>query len=313
MRTSDGERTRYEAATPRSRAVHQEAIRYIPGGETRTSTFWAPYPLTIARGDGCRVWDVDGTARLDFFSNFTTLVLGHNHPAVTTALQEQLANGTSFFGGTEHQAKLAQLLCDRVPSLEQVRFTNSGTEATLNAVRAAKAFTGRAKIAKCEGGYHGTHEALAVSTTPQLAQVGRADRPANVPADQGLPQSVVDNVVVLPFNDVAAARRLLMEHHGELAAVIVEPVLGNGGMIPATGEFLAMLRQVTSEHGILLVFDEVVTFQVARGGAQEHYGVTPDMTTLGKIIGGGMPVGAFGGRRDVMALYDQSSDGVHLG
>lgn len=313
MRTSDEERARYEAATPRSRALHQEATKYLPGGETRTSTYWAPYPITIARGEGCHVWDVDGTRRLDFFNNFTTLVLGHNHPAVTRALQQQLASGTSFFGATESQVKLARLLCERVPSLERVRFANSGTEATLNAVRAARAFTGRSKVAKCEGGYHGTHEALAVSISPVLSQAGRADRPANVPADPGLPQSVVDNVVVLPFNDVSAARRLITEHCGELAAVIVEPVLGNSGMIPATPEYLAMLREVTTQHGILLAFDEVVTLQVARGGAQEHYGVTPDITTLGKIIGGGMPVGAFGGRRDVMALYDQSNSGPHLG
>lgn len=313
MRTSGEEQARYEAATPRSRALYEEAQHYLPGGESRTSTYWAPYPLTIARGEGCRVWDADGACRLDFFNNFTTLALGHNHPAVARAVQVQLRDGTSFFGATEHQVRLARMLCERVPSLQQVRFTNSGTEATLNAVRAARAFTGRAKVAKIEGGYHGTHEALAVSTTPPLALVGRADRPAQVPSDPGLPQSVVDNVVVLPFNNVEAAQRLIVEHHEELAAVIVEPVLGTGGMVPATREFLAMLRAVTAQHGIVLVFDEVVTFQVGRGGAQEHYGITPDMTTMGKLIGGGMPVGAFGGRRDIMALYDQSRSGPHLG
>jgi glutamate-1-semialdehyde 2,1-aminomutase len=246
------------------------------------------------------------------FSNFSTLVLGHNHPAVLAAIQRQLARGTSFFGPTDAQTRLAQLLQERILSLEQVRFTNSGTEATMNAVRAARAFTGRSMIAKCEGGYHGTHEALAVSVTPSLIEAGSPDRPANVPADPGLPQSVVDQVLVLPFNNPTAAERLIMEHRYELAAVIVEPALGTNGMVPATTEFLSTLRRVTASNGILLVFDEVVTFQSGFHGAQGRYGITPDMTTLGKVIGGGMPVGAFGGRKDVMAVYDPKAGGAYL-
>ncbi|MSP78417.1 MAG: aspartate aminotransferase family protein [Dehalococcoidia bacterium] len=304
MRTFQEQR-HYEAATPKSRALHQQADQYLAGGETRTSAFWSPYPVTIARGQGCHVWDVDGNDRIDFVNNFTTLVHGHNHPTVLKVIQEQLSQGTSFFGPSEPQLKLAKLLCERVPSVERIRFTSSGTEATMNCVRAARAFTGRTKIAKCEGGYHGTHEALAVSVQPSsLAVLGRAERPNQVPADVGLPQSVIENVVVLPYNNTEAARQLLTEHHKELAAVFLEPMLGSGGMIPADPEYLAMLRSVTSKYGILLVFDEVITFQVATGGAQEWYNIKPDMTAFGKIIGGGLAAGAFGGRKDVMAVYE---------
>ena len=301
---------RYEQQTPRSRAAWQEARKYLPGGDTRTSVFWPPYPLFFTHGEGARIWDEDGVARVDFINNFTSLPHGHADPGVSRAIREQAARGTSFGGGNEHQVRLARMLCERVPSIELVRFANSGTEATLNCLRAARAFTGRDKIAKAEGGYHGTHDAVSVSVKMGPDLMGDPRRPEAVASTAGVPQSAVRETVVLPFNDTVAARRILEEHAGELAAVIVEPMLGSAGMIPAEPAYLAMLREVCSDHGMLLIFDEVVSLRVGPGGAQARYGITPDLTAMGKMIGGGLPVGGFGGRADVMELFDPTKGPV---
>jgi glutamate-1-semialdehyde 2,1-aminomutase len=298
---------RYLETTPRSREMWEEAKRYLPGGDTRNSIFWAPYPVYIQDGGGCHAVDLDGRDRLDFIGNMTSLPLGNAYPPVVKAVQEQAARGFVYNAPNEHQVRLARLLCQRVPSVELVRFTNSGTEATLNALRAARAFTGRTKFAKCEGGYHGTHDAVSVSVRTDPAMGGSPDRPTPVPSVAGLPPGVVEEVVVMPFNDVAASRAILEDNAGELAAVIVEPVLGGSGMVPADQEYLDTLREFTEVDGSVLVFDEVISFRASRGGAQEHYGIRPDMTTFGKIIGGGFPVGAFGGRRDLMDLYDPTT------
>ena len=303
---------RYLETTPRSREMWEEAKRYLPGGDTRNSIFWAPYPVYIQDGSGCHAVDLDGTDRLDFIGNMTSLPLGNAYPPVVKAVQEQAARGLVYNAPNEHQVRLARLLCRRVPSVELVRFTNSGTEATLNAVRAARAFTGRTKIAKCEGGYHGTHDVVSVSVRTDPAMGGSPERPTAVPSVAGLPPSVVEEVVVMPFNDTAAARAILEDNAGELAAVIVEPVLGGSGMVPADQEYLDALREFTEVDGSVLIFDEVISFRASHGGAQEHYGIRPDMTTFGKIIGGGFAVGAFGGRRDLMDLYDPD-DGSRRG
>ena len=294
----------YESLTPKSRAWWEEACKYMPGGDTRTSVFWPPYPLFFERGAGSRIWDVDGVERIDFVNNFTSLAHGHADPEVTRAINDAVAKGVAFGGGNDPQVRLAKLLTERVPSCELVRFANSGTEATMNCVRAARAFTGRTKIAKAEGGYHGTHDAVSVSVKMSPSLLGPAADPLAVASTAGVPETAVSDTVVLPYNDVANARRILEARANELAAVIVEPMLGSAGMIPATPEYLAMLREITSAEGILLIFDEVVTLRVAPGGAQERYGITPDLTAMGKVIGGGLPVGAFGGREDVMALFD---------
>ena len=304
MTQTNTEFERYLETTPKSRALGEKGSEYLPGADTRSSVYWEPYPLFLERGDGFRLWDVDGTERIDFINNMTSLILGHAHPAVVQALQEQAAKGTAFAGPNEQQLHLAQILCQRVPSLELVRFTNSGTEATLNCLRAARAFTGRTKIAKVEGGYHGTHDAVSVSVRIDPSKGGDARRPSKVPSFPGLSQNTVDEVVVLPFNDTDSSREILAEHGSEFAAVIVEPVLGGSGMVPAKSEYLAMLREVTQRNGSVLIFDEVISLRVALGGAQEYFGITPDMTAMGKIIGGGLPVGAFGGRREIMELYD---------
>jgi glutamate-1-semialdehyde 2,1-aminomutase len=223
---------------------------------------------------------------------------------VVEAIRVQAARGTGFAAANPLEVELATLLCERVPSLESVRFCNSGTEATMFALRLARAFTGRPKIARIEGGYHGTHDYAEVSTHPDPSEAGPAEQPLSRPDSMGTPQWALEHTVVLPFNNPTAAERILREVGSEVAAVILEPIIGAGGVIAATTEFLQTVRRVTRELGILLVFDEVISLRVAPGGAQELYGVTPDLTTLGKIIGGGLPVAAFGGRADVMELLD---------
>ena len=280
----------------------------MPGGTTRTTTYFPPYPLYIERGEGCRVWDADGTDRIDMLGNYTAMILGHAHPKIVEAIRRQAARGTGFAAANPVEVELATILCERVPSLERVRFCNSGTEATMFAMRLARAFTGRSKIARIEGGYHGTHDYAEVSTHPVVADAGPADEPLPQPDSIGTPAWALEQVVVLPFNNPDAAERIIRRHAAELAAVILEPIIGAGGVIAATPEFLRRLRDVTRELGILLIFDEVISFRVSPGGAQQVYGVAPDLTTLGKIIGGGLPVAAFGGRADVMDVLDPRRD-----
>ena len=281
----------------------------MPGGTTRTTTYVDPYPLYIERGQGCRVWDVDGTERIDMLGNYSAMILGHAHPKVVEAIRRQAERGTGFAAANPLEVELATLLCERVPSLDAVRFCNSGTEATMFAMRLARAFTGRPKIARMEGGYHGTHDHAEVSTHPVVTEAGAADAPIARPDSVGTPRWAVEQTVVLPFNNPDAAEAILRRHSREVAAVIIEPVIGAGGVIAATPEFLRRLRSITSELGILLIFDEVISLRVAPGGAQEMYGVTPDLTTMGKIIGGGLPVAAFGGRADVMEMLDPRREG----
>ena len=294
----------YRRTTAASRVLHERAVKAMPGGTTRTTTYFDPYPLYIDRGEGCRVWDADGTERIDMLGNYTAMILGHAHPKVVEAINRQAARGTAFAAANPIEVELATMLCERVPSLELVRFCNSGTEATMFAMRLARAFTGRPNIARIEGGYHGTHDYAEVSTHPALSEAGPADRPTARPDSIGTPQWAVRNTVVLPFNNPDAAERILREEAEYVAAVILEPIIGAGGVIASTPEFLERLRSVTGELGMLLIFDEVISLRVAPGGAQQLYGITPDLTTLGKIIGGGLPVAAFGGRADVMELMD---------
>ena len=276
----------------------------MPGGTTRTTTYFDPYPLYIIRGEGCRIWDADGTERIDMLGNYTAMILGHAHPKVVEAIRKQAALGTGFAAANPVEVQLAELLCERVPSLEAVRFCNSGTEATMFAMRLARAFTGRAKIARIEGGYHGTHDYAEVSTHPDVDRAGPPDAPTAQADSIGTPGWALEQTVVLPFNNPDAAEAIIRREAGGLAAVILEPIIGAGGVIAATPDYLERLRSVTAELSILLIFDEVISLRVAHGGAQELYGVMPDLTTLGKIIGGGLPVAAFGGRADVMELLD---------
>jgi glutamate-1-semialdehyde 2,1-aminomutase len=299
---------RYVDRTPKSRALQREAEGVLPGGSSRGTAYFAPYPFFAEAGEGHYVYDVDGNRYLDFMLNATSLVLGHGHPTIAEALGEQARKGTAFSTPTVTQIRLAKLLCDRVPSLETIRFTNSGTEGTLMAIRAAWAFTGKTKLAKFEGGYHGAHEHVAVSVKPPAAKLDPAG-PTSIPEYPGQPAGVGRDVLVLPYNDLATCDRLLRAHRDEVGCLIMEPIVSSFGYLPGDPDFLRGIRKLTEELGIVLVYDEVQSFRVAPGGAQELFGVTPDLTTFGKIIGGGMPVGAFGGRRDIMAQFDPTAAG----
>ena len=293
----------YEAFAPISRELIQDARRCFPGGDTRMSAHFAPYPLFVERAEGCRLYDADGHALFDFMNNFTSLIHGHAFAPVVDAVTEQLRRGSAYAAPTRSQVALAQLIRARVPSIEQLRFTSSGTEATQMTLRCARAATGRQKIMKMEGGYHGSYELAEVSLVPLPGLCGPLAAPQPVPVDASIPQSALSDAVICPYNEPELARALIDRHARELAAVIVEPVLGSMGMIPATTDFLVALREATARHGIVLIFDEVITLRTSHGGAQRIHGVTPDLTALGKIIGGGLPIGAFGGREDLMRVF----------
>ena len=292
----------YRRRTPRSRALHERAQAWLPGGETRTGTAFAPYPTYMDRGEGNYLYDVDGNRLLDFTNNATSLIHGHAHPALVRAIQQQAARGTGWHAPHESQARLARLLCERVPSLERVRFCNSGTEANMNAIKAARAFTGRDRIVKMDSAYHGSYEGVEFDGAADSANgAAPAARPA--PTSRGVPRSMAENVHTMPFDDCDAARRLVTQHRHELAAVLVNPIVTRAGLhLPSPG-YLVCLREVTRDNNVLLIFDEVITLRIARGGAQDYYGVVPDLTAMGKIVGGGLPVGAFGGRADIMELF----------
>ena len=304
MELDNSELNRYISLTPKSKTAWEEARKYFPGGDSRNSIFWEPYPIFVQSAKGSTVIDVDNVERLDFINTMTTMIFGHSYAPVMDAVGEQLSKGVGYNAPNLHQIRLAEMLCTRIPSFDLVRFTNSGTEATLNTIRAARAFTGRTLFAKVEGGYHGTHDAVSVSVRVSVDQAGDRNNPRSVANTEGLPPDTLDKVIIIPFNEIDIALDILSRHKDDLAAVIVEPILGSVGMVPATHEFLNMLRNFTEENGIILIFDEVISYRVNDGGCQKYYGITPDMTSLGKIIGGGFPVGAFGGRKDIMDLYD---------
>lgn len=293
----------YPDFSSRSNAIYQRARRSLPGGNTRTTVYMKPYPIYAARGEGCRVWDVDEVSRIDCINNFTSLIHGHAHPAIIEAATKQLALGTAFGMPTESEVDLAELLCGRVASVEEIRFSNSGTEAVMLALKAARAFTGRPKIAKCEGAYHGTYDYAEVSleTGPEHWTQGP---PASVAYARGTPKGVTDDVVTIPFNDIDGAVSVIRAHAGELACVMIDPMPNRAGLVPADRAYVQALREVTAEIGALLVFDEVIAFRLGYAGAQGIWGVEADLTAFAKIIGGGFPVGATGGRRAVMAVFD---------
>ena len=291
------------ATAAASRSLHERALAVMPGGNTRATVFMKPHPFYAARGCGCRLVDVDGVERIDFTNNYNSLIHGHAHPAIIEAVQAQLALGSAFPMPTEAEIRLAELICGRVPSFEQIRFCNSGSEAVMTALKAARAFTGRSKIAKCEGSYHGSYDFAEVSLDPTPETWGNAD-PKSVAYAKGTPQSVLDEVVVIPFNKPDEAERILREHARRLACVLVDLMPNRGGLIPATPEFVDMLKRVRKETGMLIVLDEVITLRLGYGGAQAIFGIRPDLTAHGNIIGGGFPVGAVAGSAEVMAVFD---------
>ncbi len=285
--------------TSRSANLFERAQALIPGGvnsPVRSFRAVGGGPLFIRRGQGSRVWDVDGNEFIDYVGSWGPLVLGHAHPEVVDALSAALSKGLSFGAPTEGELELAEIITDALPSVEMVRLVSSGTEAAMSAVRAARAFTGRDKIIKFAGCYHGHADGL-------LVEAGSGGATYSVPNSAGVPAAYAGETLVARYNDRASVERLFEAHQGGVAAVILEPIAGNVGVIPPAPGFLDGLRSITSREGALLIFDEVITgFRVSYGGAQTLYGVTPDLTCLGKIIGGGLPVGAYGGRREVMEV-----------
>ena len=283
----------------RSQQLFEQAQRVIPGGvnsPVRSFRAVEGTPPFIARGQGSRVWDVDGNEYIDFLGSWGPLALGHAHPVVVEAVQRAAADGTSFGAPVEQEVQLAEIVCQAFPSVDMLRLVNSGTEACMSALRLARAFTGRSKIVKFAGNYHGHADGL-------LVQAGSGALTHGIPTSAGVPESYAAETLVATYNDTASVETLFDAWPDDIAAVIVEPVAGNMGVVvPATG-FHADLRRITEANGALLIFDEVITgFRVGYGGAQALFGITPDITTMGKIIGGGLPVGAYGGRRDVMQM-----------
>jgi len=296
---------RYRELTPTSARLHEEAKTVLPGGSTRDSVARWPYASYIESGEGSHLLDADGRRLVDFWFNATSLPLGHCHPAVSAAATAQLAKGTAFFAPSRGAVELGQEIASRLPSVEKVRFTNSGSEAVMLALRLARACTGRAIVAKFEGSYHGTYDDVSWSVGPPAAKLGPAARPAAVPESAGLP-SGLGRSLILPFNDLAGTTKLVEEHASEIAALIVEPLANRIGLVLPREDFVRGLRALCDRFGIVLIFDEVISFRVGYGGAQGMLGVMPDVTTLGKIIGGGFPVGAVGGKCDIMMASDPS-------
>ena len=282
----------------RSKELFDAAQQVIPGGVNSPARAFGPVggdPLFITKGEGSHIVDADGNSYIDFVCSWGPLILGHTHPDVVAAINAASAQGTSFGAPTEIEVVMAQLVTEMVPCVEMVRMVNSGTEATMSAIRLARGHTGRNKIIKFEGCWHGHADSF-------LIQAGSSALTMGAPSSPGVTPGTASDSITVPFNDLEAVEKTVAENKDEIAAVIVEPIAGNMGVIPPAPGFLEGLRTVTSEMGIVLIFDEVITgFRVNPGGAQAHYGVTPDLTTLGKIIGGGLPVGAFGGKREIMS------------
>lgn len=280
-----------------SRVLFEAAQQLMPGGVNSPARAFGAvgkHPLVIDRAEGAHLYDVDGNRYLDYIGSWGPMILGHGHPAVTAALHEAVDRGTSYGAPTRAENTLAELIIEAVPSVEKVRLVNSGTEATMSAIRLARGYTGRDLVVKFSGNYHGHVDSLLVAAGSSAATL-------SVPNSPGVTSGTSQDTLILEYNDCQQLEETFVQHGSQIAAVIMEPVVGNMGCVIPTGDFLKALRHQTAEHGTVLIFDEVMSgFRVAYGGAQERFGITPDLTTLGKIVGGGIPIGAYGGRRDIM-------------
>ncbi len=281
-----------------NRKLMEEALEVLPGGvnsPVRAFKAVGGSPIALVKGRGCRVWDADGNEYIDFLASWGPLILGHAHPKVVKAVRDEVEKGLSFGLTNPHEVRLAHLVVEMVPSVEKVRFVNSGTEATMSAVRLARGVTGKRYVLKFDGCYHGHYDSLLVSAGSGVATFG-------IPGTPGIPEEIAELTLVVPFNDEGAVKEAFERYGEDIACVIVEPVAGNMGVVPPKEGFLKFLREITQKNGSLLIFDEVITgFRLSKGGAQELFGIEPDITCLGKILGGGMPVGAYGGRREIMS------------
>ena len=293
--------SRYE----KSKALYEEAVHLMPGGVNSPVRAFKNVkldPIYMEKGKGSKIYDVDGNEYIDYVLSWGPLILGHANDNVVSKLKEVMEKGTSFGANTEYENKLAKLVIDRVPSIEMVRMVNSGTEATMSALRLARGYTGRDKILKFEGNYHGHGDSLLIKAGSGVATLGLPDSP-------GVPESIAQNTITVPYNDQESVRYAFEQYGDDIAAVIVEPVAGNMGVVPPVNDFLSFLREITNEYQSLLIFDEVMTgFRVGYHCAQGHFNVTPDLTCLGKVIGGGLPVGAYGGKREIMEKVAPAGD-----
>ena len=309
----DREEAAYRARTPRSAELNERARRALPLGVASSFQAYAPYPLFMTDARGSRISDADGNEYVDFDMAFGVLAAGHSHPILAEVLQHRVANGTCYTFPVEDSIILAEEIKTRFGA-DLVRFSNSGTEATMDAIRVARGFTGREKVIKFEGGYHGHHDDVLVSIQPPRELMGPPDAPKTVPASAGLPASRLAETVVAPYNNADALERILDRHRGEIAAILIEPVQFNIGVVPPLPGYLERVRELATAHGAVLIFDEVKTGVVlAYGGATEHFGVQPDILCLAKSIGGGVPIGAFAGRGDVMSVIEKLPEATGSG
>ncbi|MEQ8770019.1 MAG: aspartate aminotransferase family protein [Phycisphaerales bacterium] len=298
--------------TSRSAELYERAQRVMPGGVSRNTVLRAPHPAYADRGVGCRLIDLDGVERIDFSNNMASLIHGHAYKPIVDAVTEQLARGSAFMLATEAEVRFAEHLCGRSPAFERVRFMNSGTEAIMVSLKAARAFTGRPMIAKVEGAYHGGYDYAEVSQAPNPSTWGHEDRPASVPLAHGTPRSALDDVAILPFNDIERSIARLNEHKDDLACVLIDPMPHRVGLNPIEPAYAEALDRWAKQHGALLVLDEVITFRTEVGGLQSRYGIAPDLTAMGKMIGGGFPVGAVAGRAEVMDVFNATAPTIRF-
>lgn len=315
--TLEGSTQAFRHKFVKSGRLAEDARGAIPGGYSRSTFNFGPHAVYVESGEGCRIRTVEGHDLLDLNNNYTVNVLGHGHPAITAALASGAAGGISFGNPTVHEVELARILIDRIPSIEMVQFSCSATESCMAAVRVARAATGRTKIAKLEGGYHGFSDTLYVSAHSQPGQdVGPDEAPNAIAGSGGIPQVDVDNIVVLPQNDGAAAEQILTDQARDIACLIIELQSGSGGLVTLDRDYVEHLREITARHGIVLIFDETITLRAGYHGMQGVYGVMPDLTVMGKMVGGGLPLGALGGARNLMRLLGDgavSVSGTHHG
>ncbi len=282
----------------KSKQLYEESVKYLPGGVNSPVRAYKPYPFFAQKAKGSKIYDVDGNEYIDYCLGYGPIVFGHANETIVEESIKQLKEGTDYGVPSEKELILAKEVTKRVPCAQMVRFTNSGTEATMSAIRLARGITGRNKIIKFEGAYHGAHDAVLVKSGSGAA--GKPDSP-------GVPEDATKNTVLAPFNDPESLTEIIKQNKDEIACIIVEPIMGNIGCVPPKDGFLSFLREITEENGIILIFDEVITgFRISKGGAQEYYGVTPDLVTFGKIVGGGFPIGAIAGKKEYMEQFTPS-------
>lgn len=294
----------------RSAVLYERARQVMPGGCSRNTVLRKPHPLYVEKGAGCYVTDIEGVTRIDYANNMASLIHGHAHPAVVEAVSAQLQKGTAFTLATEVEIEFAEHMRSRNAAFENIRFVNSGTEAVMGCLKAARAYTGRSKIAKIEGAYHGIYDYAEISQTANPNNWGDARSPVSVPVAYGTPESALHDVIIIPFNQPEQALEILNRHRDELACVLLDLMPHRVGLVPASQEFVHAIYDWTRQHSVLMVCDEVITLRSNYGGAQEWYNLHPDLTAMGKMIGGGFPVGALAGRQEVMSVMDPLADKI---